>query len=147
MLGLCLVAHSRTQVPSNGSFEHFQQESEHRTSQRGVPSALGAFVADESVLGLYLDELQSRIPVSLERGQFEFEKDYRRTVAVTLASSRVLRMRSRPSRGTCVSCFPKIIYSNESDPDTSVPDTTSLGREDAENVPQLLCLLDRRFEL
>ncbi len=45
------------QVSSDGTVEQFQHESEEGTGQRGIPSSLGGFITDESVLGLDFEEL------------------------------------------------------------------------------------------
>ena len=62
------------------------------------------------MLGLYLQELSFARQNSHQTNQMH-RLFSGLTDVVIPASSNSMRMRSRPSRGTCVSCFPKIIYS------------------------------------
>lgn len=116
MLDLFPVIDPGTHVPPDGTLEDFEQETEEGAGEGGVPAAFGGFVADEGVLGLDFEELWEGWGVSEggerggEEGEEEGEKGRRkrvgetiRTERGTLASSRVLRMKSRPSRGTWVS--------------------------------------------
>ena len=99
MLDLATVIHLFAEVSANGALEYLHHEGEHRARKSCVPPPLGLLVADECVLRLHLDELPERFsPCS---AYISMSKP---TEVVTLASSSVLRMRSRPSRGTCVSC-------------------------------------------
>lgn len=58
VLNLGSVFDSLAQVASDGALEELQQEREHRTRERCVPTALRLLVTDECVLGLHLQELQ-----------------------------------------------------------------------------------------
>jgi hypothetical protein len=47
-----------TKVSPYSALKYLHHEAEQRTCQGGVPSTFGALVADEGVLGLYLQELK-----------------------------------------------------------------------------------------
>ena len=47
------------EVPAYRALEDLHHEGEHRPCQRSIPAALGGLVADECVLGLYLQELRT----------------------------------------------------------------------------------------
>jgi hypothetical protein len=50
-----------TKVSPYSSLEYLHHEAEQRTCQGSVPSTFGALIADEGVLGLYLQELKSHL--------------------------------------------------------------------------------------
>ncbi len=58
MLEGLVVDNFRAHVPPDVPLEYFQQEREQGTCKRSVPAPLGAFVADEGVLGLDFYELK-----------------------------------------------------------------------------------------
>lgn len=59
MLDLCSHRHPGSEVPRDEPSEHLHHHPEEASGERGVPSALGRLVPDESVLRLDLDELGS----------------------------------------------------------------------------------------
>jgi len=86
------------QIPSSGSLKYLHHEAEKRTRQCGIPPAFGAFVANECMLGLHLQELKKTLykqPCAPDKEEL--------TETGTLASSSTLRILSLPARGTWVS--------------------------------------------
>ena len=93
MLRSLVVSTSGTKVSPDCPFKHLYHESEEGSCQGSIPSTLRMFVANESVLSLDFKKLEGIRQACKDR-QTVF------TDAVTLASSKVVRMRSLPLRGT-----------------------------------------------
>lgn len=57
MFNLLVSAYPLSQISADGALEDLHHEGEQRARQSGIPPALGLFVADECMLGLYFQEL------------------------------------------------------------------------------------------
>jgi hypothetical protein len=57
MRRLPTLGHAGAEVAAHSPLEHLKKVREERACEGGVPPAFGRFIADERVLGLYLEEL------------------------------------------------------------------------------------------
>jgi hypothetical protein len=98
--GLAALDDAGTHVAADGPLEDLHHEREQRARERGVPAAFGRLVPNEGMLRLHLEELCTLVRPRSRPGTVR-----RRTETGMFESSSVLRMRSRPARGTWVSCW------------------------------------------
>jgi hypothetical protein len=123
MGGLAALDNAGTHVAADGALEDLHHEREQRARESGIPAAFGRLVPDEGMLRLHLEELGTSVRSRSRPGTVR-----RQTETGMFESSSVLRMRSRPARGTCVSCWR--------------PSTTVLRRHAAQALaclPKIIC--------
>lgn len=102
MFNLSSVIHPRTKVAPDRPLKDFHHESEQGPRESSIPAPFGLLISDEGMLGLDFKKLRTSQIVNQENIINEIELE-RLTEAVTLALSKVARIRSRPARGTWVS--------------------------------------------
>ena len=99
----------RSKVSRDCAIEELDHHSEQVSSEGGIPTVLGGLISYECMLRLHFYELYIQVIVDISkieswiRNRSRWDKGEVFTEDATLWSSSVLRMRSRPARGTCVS--------------------------------------------